>query len=123
MKNPSDDYARYPDHPLHGVPDEVLVAARLRMAEIAEHEHLDWDMVGPLADSMVMAILPPVQKWLDPKRNRPRSSRALMALAFVVLAAGGLLWALGNSWIWFVAAVTVFLALGAVDASVNPIKR
>lgn len=54
------DYAAYPDHPLHGVPDEILQAARDMMRGAVIWGSVDTQMADPLADAVVMAVTP----WL-----------------------------------------------------------
>lgn len=124
MTKPSDDYAQYADHPLHGVPDAVLIAAREQMAATAMWERLDPEEADSIADAMVLAVLPSMREWLTTteKRDRPRSSRILMACGYVALGGGVLLWALGNTWICAVAGLVLFLTLGGLDAALNPIK-
>lgn len=53
-------YDAYPDHPLCGVPQEILDAAREVMAGAAEWKDVDPEMVEPLADAVVAALRP----WL-----------------------------------------------------------
>jgi hypothetical protein len=124
VTKPSDDYAQYADHPLHGVPDAVLIAAREQMTVTALWEKLDAEHANAMADAMVLAVLPPMREWLTTvvKLDRPRSSRILMACGYVALGGGFLLWALGNTWICAVAGLVLFLALGGLDAALNPIK-
>jgi hypothetical protein len=52
-------YADYPDHPLRDVPQDVLTAARLHMREIYKLGDLrcDPDMVDPIADSVILAVV------------------------------------------------------------------
>lgn len=49
------------DHPLKYVPDELLEAARGELRAAAHWGDVAEDMIEPLADSVVMAVLP----WLD----------------------------------------------------------
>ena len=53
-------YDAFPNHPLCGVPQEILDAARHVMSEAAASNDVDPDMVDPIADSVVMGLLP----WL-----------------------------------------------------------
>ena len=62
MSNTYDD----PAHPLHGVPKEILAAAREEMQGAAVWKDVAEDMVEPLADAIVMSLLP----WL--RWDRPR---------------------------------------------------
>lgn len=58
------DYAAYPEHPLHGVPHEVLSAARRVTVDAARWRDLDPDVAEPLADAVVAASLPAIREWL-----------------------------------------------------------
>jgi hypothetical protein len=58
------DYAAYPDHPLNGVPQAVLDAARQVTADAVREKDLDPDVADALADAVVMAVLPPIRDWL-----------------------------------------------------------
>lgn len=53
-------YAAFPDHPLHAVPQAILDAARAAVGEAAECNDVDPSMVDPIADSVVISLLP----WL-----------------------------------------------------------
>lgn len=53
-------YDAFPDHPLCGVPDEILAAARQELSSAAVWGDVRDDMVEPLADAVVMSLLP----WL-----------------------------------------------------------
>lgn len=59
------DYRKYPNHPLHDVPVEVLEAAREVMHEAARWHDVEDDMAQPLADSVVAGALPAIRRWLD----------------------------------------------------------
>lgn len=59
-------YDDYPDHPLHGVPEDVLAAARTALREAADLE--GWTtlyesrddarvVINTVADSVVMSVL------------------------------------------------------------------
>jgi hypothetical protein len=124
VTKPSDDYAQYPHHPLYGVPDTVLIAAREQMKTCVRWDGLDPEQVNPIADAMVAAVLPPMREWLTTvvKLDRPRSSRVLMVCGYLVLGGGVLLWALGNTWVYAVAGLVLFLTLGGLDGALNPIK-
>jgi hypothetical protein len=54
-------------HPLHGIPAEVLQAARGVLTEAVAWKDVDADQAEPLADAVVMALLP----WLDTTRVIP----------------------------------------------------
>lgn len=56
-------YADHPDHPLCNVRQEVLDAARHAMAEAADAKDVTEEMVNPIADMVVMDMLP----WLKPE--------------------------------------------------------
>lgn len=56
----NDRYKAFPQHPLHAVPEEILVAARDFLLDAAEIGDVDMDMAIPLADGMVLTLLP----WL-----------------------------------------------------------
>lgn len=49
-------YDAYPDHPLYGVPQEVLDAAREVMAEAVECHDVSAELADPLADAVVMSM-------------------------------------------------------------------
>lgn len=61
------DYAAYPDHPLHGVPQRVLELARaeVRTAALWRDVVTDPDMIDPLADAIVAAVLALVAAWFS----------------------------------------------------------
>jgi hypothetical protein len=58
------DYDAYPDHPLNGVPQAVLEAARKVTAEAGRWKDLDPEVADALADAVVMAVLPSLREWL-----------------------------------------------------------
>lgn len=58
------DYDAYADHPLSGVPQAVLDAARRVTADAVREKDLDPDVADALADAVVMAVLPPIREWL-----------------------------------------------------------
>lgn len=53
-------YQDHPTHPLHNVPQEILDAARFVMSEAVECRDISAANADPLADAVVMALLP----WL-----------------------------------------------------------
>lgn len=53
-------YDAFPDHPLCGVPDEILTAARAVMEGAVIWKDVAPDTAEPLADAVVMGLLP----WL-----------------------------------------------------------
>lgn len=57
----NDRYDEFPDHPLHGVPQAVLDAARAQVASAVAYNDVDAQIADPLADAVVAALLP----WLD----------------------------------------------------------
>ncbi len=59
------DYAAYFEHPLHGVPEELLLAARRVTADAARWRDLDADVAESLADAVLAASLPAIREWLD----------------------------------------------------------
>lgn len=61
MNRPDPRYAAYPDHPLTNVPLEVLDAARKVMFDAAIWKDVAPGMADPLADAVVIALLP----WLN----------------------------------------------------------
>lgn len=60
-------YAEYPDHPLYRIRQAVLDAARHAMQEAADAKDVDAKMVNPIADMVVMDMLP----WLKPEAFLP----------------------------------------------------
>lgn len=54
------DYAKYPDHPLCGVPQEILDAAREVLDGAVVWKDIADEHAHPLADAVVMNLLP----WL-----------------------------------------------------------
>jgi hypothetical protein len=70
----STDYTDYPEHPLHKVPQEILDAAREALHDVAIWKDVDRDMATPIADSVVVALIP----WLRTRRtDRPRKPKPL----------------------------------------------
>jgi len=57
-------YDDYPDHPLCGFPESVLEVARESLQGAVEWGDISEDMRDPIADAMVMALLP----WIDTSR-------------------------------------------------------
>lgn len=58
MSNP---YYTRPDHPLSIVRKEVIDAARAQMAGVVKYNDISPDMADPVADSIVMALIPFLQ--------------------------------------------------------------
>lgn len=58
MANQYDDY---PDHPLHGIDNKILEAARRVMRDAVTWKDVDPEMAEPLADAVVMNLLPWIQ--------------------------------------------------------------
>lgn len=56
-------YADFPDHPLAKIRQEVLDAARHAMREAHESGEIAEGMIEPIADMVVMDLLP----WLKPE--------------------------------------------------------
>jgi hypothetical protein len=56
-------YADFPDHPLVNIRQAVLDAARHAMAEAADAGDTSSEMINPIADMVVMDLLP----WLKPE--------------------------------------------------------
>lgn len=56
-------YANYPDHPLYRIRQAVLAVARQAMWEAADAQDVEPEMVNPIADMVVMNMLP----WLKPE--------------------------------------------------------
>lgn len=54
------EYAPFPNHPLRPVPQVVLDAARSALDGAVEWKDVDPDMAHPIADAVVVALLP----WL-----------------------------------------------------------
>ena len=50
------EYDKYSDHPLHGVPEEVLKVARDQMAEAGSEFGMDAGDVESVADAIVSAL-------------------------------------------------------------------
>lgn len=59
------EYSDYPEHPLHSVPQEILDAAREVMRDVAIWKDVAYDMADPIADSVVISLLP----WLQARRD------------------------------------------------------
>ena len=57
-----DRYDDHPEHPLHGIDKRILQAARAAMDDVAEARDISPAMVVPVADMMVMALLPYLAK-------------------------------------------------------------
>lgn len=51
-------YHEYPDHPLYRATQSVLDAARRAMQEAADAKDVHPDMVDPIADMVVMDLMP-----------------------------------------------------------------
>lgn len=60
---PNDEYT-FPDHPLFGVPQEVLDAARGAMATAIEAKDVDAEQAEMIADVVVIECLPAIRRWL-----------------------------------------------------------
>ena len=60
-------YDDYPGHPLYGMPQEILAAARSKLADMAADIGVAADDVAPVADAMVVAIRP----WIQEKPSVP----------------------------------------------------
>lgn len=56
-------YDNYPNHPLCGIKQEILDAAREVMEGAVIWKDVDPDMADPIADAVVMALLP----WINNK--------------------------------------------------------
>ncbi len=52
------DYDAFPNHPLNGVPDAVLQAARGATADAVRYKDLDPDIPDGLADAVISAAYP-----------------------------------------------------------------
>lgn len=50
------EYDAYPDHPLCGVPQEVLDVARKPVRDAAERHDVDSDVADPIADAVVAQL-------------------------------------------------------------------
>lgn len=61
-------YTDVPGHPLRLVPDEVLKSARSVLAAAANLRDVDPEMADPIADAVVIALMPWLP-WQDPERN------------------------------------------------------
>ena len=57
-------YADYPDHPLREIPQAVLDAARAAVSEAAGAGDVDPEQIEPIADAVVLAVLPAMRAWL-----------------------------------------------------------
>lgn len=68
---PDDRYREYPSHPLHGVPRMILHAARKSLLEAADWGSVDPDEAIPLADSVVVELLPWLQVELATQAPEP----------------------------------------------------
>lgn len=60
----TNDYANYPSHPLYNVPEEILDAARQELRGAAFCGDVDSDLADPIADAVVMSLLPWLS-WFD----------------------------------------------------------
>lgn len=56
-------YAEVPDHPLNGVPQDVLDAARVPMCEALTTKDVNVENAYPLADAVLSAALPALLRW------------------------------------------------------------
>jgi hypothetical protein len=59
------EYDAYADHPLNGVPQAILDAARRVMADAVREKDLDPDVADALGDAVVMAVLPHFCDWMN----------------------------------------------------------
>lgn len=57
-------YDRYPEHPLHGVPAEVLAAARSAASDAATWKDIDFTDIEPVADAVIATALQSIREWL-----------------------------------------------------------
>ncbi len=60
-------YSKFPDHPLYNIRQEVLESARKAMLEAADAHEVEPEMVNPIADMVVMEMLP----WLKSEAFSP----------------------------------------------------
>lgn len=60
-------YDDFPDHPLCGVPADVLEAARGALREGAKAHDVNPQQADPLADSALANAIPQIRKWLETK--------------------------------------------------------
>lgn len=57
-------YDDYPNHPLHGVPEEVLKAGRSATREAIITNDIEPTHADAIADAVIMAALPKLTEWL-----------------------------------------------------------
>lgn len=57
----SNDYTKYPKHPLYNVSPHIIAQAREAMRTMAD-ELVDSEMVEPIADAILIAIAPYITK-------------------------------------------------------------
>jgi hypothetical protein len=68
MTDDKSRYSQFPQHPLRNIRQAVLNSARHAMQEAAEARDVDEQMVKPIADMVVMDMLP----WLKPEAFLPK---------------------------------------------------
>lgn len=72
--SPDPRYAEYPGHDLHDVPLVVLEAGRACLRLAATYKDVDDDLAEPIADAVIMKVLPVIRDWLS-SEGRPAATR------------------------------------------------